>query len=77
LPTATYQILIANIQRNVLLAEMAQYAQHLEAGGTLFLSGFYQKDVADLLACAAEYGLAYTSQKTKNDWVALRLVKNA
>jgi hypothetical protein len=33
--------------------------------------------VADLLACAAEYGLAYTSQKTKNDWVALRLVKNA
>lgn len=77
LPTATYQILIANIQRNVLLAEMAQYAQRLGAGGTLFLSGFYQKDVADLLACAAEYGLAYTSQKTKNDWVALRLVKNA
>jgi ribosomal protein L11 methyltransferase len=74
-PETQYDILIANIQRNVLLAEMAQYAQHLRKGGTLLLSGFYQKDIDDLVACAQENGLTYQHHKTKNDWVAMALTR--
>jgi len=73
LPTAQYDLLIINIQRNVLLAEMSLYAQHLRKGGTILLSGFYEQDVEDLCACAAEFGLTYLGKKTKNNWVAMRL----
>ncbi len=68
-----YDILIANIQRNVLMAEMQHYAARLAPQGILLLSGFYEADVVDLCACAAEYQLKFVSQKMKNNWVALKL----
>ncbi len=70
---AEYDLLIANIQRNVLLAEMHEYAARMKKGGTLLLSGFYQKDVQDLLACAAAHGFTFRGLKIRNDWVALNL----
>ncbi len=70
-----YDIILANINRNVLLREIPRYAGKISSGGLLLLSGFYDQDVADLLKVATEYQLSQTAQKTKHNWAALRFQK--
>jgi ribosomal protein L11 methyltransferase len=72
-PKGPFDVILANINKNVLLDEMGEYAQRLKPGGCLFLSGFYQWDIPDLLTCAAAFGLAQKEMQTKNDWSALIL----
>lgn len=64
-------IILANINKNVLLAEMPHYAKHLKKQGYLLLSGFYQADVQDILQATQAVGLSFVSQKNKNNWVAM------
>jgi ribosomal protein L11 methyltransferase len=68
-----FDIILANINRNILLAEMASYARHLVPSGHLQLSGFYVKDIPDLLAEAGRHGLEYVSQDDREQWATLRL----
>lgn len=68
-----FDIIIANINRNILLADMERYAAVLNNGGTLLLSGFYEADEAALLTRAAELGLTLKSKKNRNGWSALEL----
>lgn len=70
-----YDVIIANINRNVLLADMAQYATCLNKDGILLLSGFYTEDIPVLEAEMAKYGIKYDSQKERNNWASLRCVK--
>ena len=71
-----YDYVLANINRNILLADMASYVRALKPqGGTIFLSGFYQADIPMLLEKAAELGLAETSRRTRDDWSLLALKK--
>ncbi len=70
-----YDILLANINKNVLLAEMPHYSELLATGGKLFLSGFYEADIDDILASAGQYKLEKVRASSKNDWAALVLVK--
>ncbi|MBQ4376595.1 MAG: 50S ribosomal protein L11 methyltransferase [Bacteroidales bacterium] len=70
-----FDIIIANINRNILLRDMAAYAAVLADGGTLLLSGFYQNDVASLVEKASTLGLTLTDQRSRDGWQALRLVK--
>jgi ribosomal protein L11 methyltransferase len=70
-------VFIANINRNILLNDLAAYAPCLPCGGALLLSGFYQEDVPVLMEKAKQYGFELTEQQTKNRWVALRLTKSA
>ncbi len=70
-----YDVIIANINRNVLLADMAQYADCLNNDGILLLSGFYTEDIPVLEAEMAKYGIKYDSQKERNNWASLRCVK--
>ncbi|EON76817.1 Ribosomal protein L11 methyltransferase [Lunatimonas lonarensis] len=72
-PKGTFDVILANINKNVLLDEMGEYAQRLKPDGYLFLSGFYQSDIPDLLAHAAAFGLTQKETQTKNDWSALIL----
>jgi len=52
-----FDIILANINRNILLDEMPQYAAYLNADGYLLLSGFYEKDIPDLVSRAHQYQL--------------------
>lgn len=70
-----FDLIIANINRNILLADMAAYASVLQPGGTLLLSGFYESDVPVLQQHAESLGLRLDQQKVRQSWAALRLTK--
>ncbi len=70
-PLSTFDIIIANINRNILLADMERYAAVLNAGGTLLLSGFYEADEAALVVRAKELGMTLKSKKNRDGWSAL------
>ena len=69
-----YDVIIANINRNILLEDMQQYVDCLNPGGTLFLSGFYEDDIPVIDASCTEKGLTYVKKHQKNNWVALKYV---
>jgi ribosomal protein L11 methyltransferase len=73
---APYDVILANINRNVLLADMPVYARLLVPGGTLALSGFYTEDLADISSQAFANGLSYITKRTKNNWVSVVFEKN-
>jgi ribosomal protein L11 methyltransferase len=75
LPIAVYDIILANINKNVLLMEIPVYAQKLRPGGIIVLSGFYTADCDELLAVAKKHGLEKTGEKEKNRWASLILKK--
>jgi ribosomal protein L11 methyltransferase len=70
-----FDIIIANINRNILLADMERYAAVLNVGGTLLLSGFYEADEGVLIARANELGMTLKSKKNRDGWSALQLTK--
>ena len=69
----TYDIILANINRNILLNDMPRYAAVLRPGGRLVMSGFYTRDVPVLLEKASSLGLAIESRKEQDDWTAIVL----
>lgn len=71
----TFDIILANINKNVLLAEIKQYQSYLNPNGLLLLSGFYTHDINDLLHEAAKYNLAEVSRDERETWTALLLKK--
>jgi ribosomal protein L11 methyltransferase len=75
-PKGPYSLILANINKNVLLDELAIYASLLTDQGLLLLSGFYSEDIADLVQAASAQGLSLTMQTTKDNWAALCLQKN-
>jgi ribosomal protein L11 methyltransferase len=66
-----YDIILANINRNILLAEMPMYKKRLKADGKLILSGFYKEDIPVIESKAQEYSLNKKSVKEKNNWVSV------
>lgn len=71
----TFDIILANINRNILLADMPRYAAALNPGGSLLLSGFYEADEGALIAKANTLGMTLKSKKSRDGWSALQLVK--
>ncbi|WP_459211115.1 50S ribosomal protein L11 methyltransferase [Aquimarina rhabdastrellae] len=65
-----YDVIIANINRNILLNDMKQYASCLGANGDLFLSGFYIEDLEIIKESCANNGLTYVKHFIRNNWVA-------
>jgi ribosomal protein L11 methyltransferase len=74
-PADTYDIVLANINRNILLREIPIYVQFLKAGGTLMVSGFYEFDIVDIVQKAQEVNLKLAAQNTLNQWAVLRFEK--
>ena len=72
-----YNTVLANINKNVLLADLGTYAHILKDEGELLLSGFYRRDLPDLQKTAAEVGLRYLEFRAKDDWTAARFLKKA
>lgn len=65
----------ANINRNIILADMKEYVGRIRKGGFLFLSGFYLEDVDILMEEAVKYGLEKLEVKSDKNWAALKLQK--
>ena len=75
-PEGPFELILANINKNVLLDELAIYSSLLAPQGILLLSGFYSEDIDDLNQVASLNGLRLTSQSTKDNWAALEFGKN-
>jgi len=70
-----FDIVLANINRNILLADMEQYVACLSTGGELYMSGFYKEDIPLIEAEANRNGLKLISFNEKNNWVVVKTVK--
>lgn len=70
----TYDVIIANINRNILLNDMQHYVDCLTKGGVLFLSGFYEEDIPFIDESCTEKGLKFVKKLQKNNWVSLKYV---
>ena len=69
-----YDVIIANINRNILLNDMQQYVDCLNDNAILLLSGFYEEDIPYIDASCREKGLKLVNKHQKNNWVALKYV---
>ena len=70
-----FDLIIANINRNILLNDMEAYVSVLNTGGTLLLSGFYESDIPALQQHASSLGLQLIQTKSRQSWAALRFTK--
>lgn len=70
-----YDNIFANINLNVLLADMPIYSKMLNKDGVLYLSGFYKKDINSIEKVAEISNLSLVDFKVKNQWVALKFTK--
>lgn len=70
----SYDVIIANINRNILLNDMQQYVNCLNKGGVLLLSGFYEEDIPAINASCTEKGLTFEKKLQRNNWVSLKYI---
>lgn len=66
----SFDVIFANINRNILIKDMREYANCLNPGGELYMSGFYEEDIKAIKKEAAKYGLEYIGFEEKNSWVS-------
>ena len=72
----SFDSILANINRNILLEQLPQYAHSIQHNGALYLSGFYeQEDLPMLLEAAQSLGFEFVSKKVLNNWCAAKFVK--
>ncbi|AFL79931.1 ribosomal protein L11 methylase [Aequorivita sublithincola DSM 14238] len=69
-----YNVIIANINRNILLNDMETYRNSLNDGGELYLSGFYIEDLPTITETCNNLGFTFVENKEKNRWVAAKFV---
>jgi len=69
-----YDVIIANINRNILLSDIPNYIGCLNEKGQLFLSGFYKEDIPQITEKCSENGLRFEKNLEKNNWVAVKYV---
>jgi ribosomal protein L11 methyltransferase len=74
LQARTYDIILANINRNILLEDIPNYVRCLNKEGLLFLSGFYLGDLPMITSKCKEQGLKFEKNLEKNNWVAAKYV---
>lgn len=77
IPGEKYDIILANINRNILLDQLKTYNEVLVDGGEIFLSGFYETpDLEMINKEAVKFGMDYLNHKKHNGWVAVRYQKS-
>ena len=70
-----YDVIIANINRNILLSDIKTYTDCLNENGVLLLSGFYKEDIVIIEDEVNKHGLTFETMIQRNNWVALKYVK--
>ncbi|MFT4072409.1 MAG: 50S ribosomal protein L11 methyltransferase [Dysgonamonadaceae bacterium] len=76
LGSKTFDVILANINRNILLNDINRYVSVLNPNGLLFMSGFYREDIAAIEAACKACQLELVSCKEKDNWVAVKFRKN-
>ncbi len=69
-----FDVIIANINRNILLADMTQYAACMHSGSELYMSGFYVEDIPVIREKAESLGMNFVHHREKNNWAAVKFV---
>ena len=69
-----FDVVIANINRNILLQDMGSYVEVMKPGAEIYMSGFYVEDIPVLRACAEKLGLAFVHFNEQNNWADLKFV---
>ena len=67
---------LANINRNIILADMGRYASRLKKGGKMMFSGFFKTDCEIIRRAAESHGLTFVSEKEDGEWASLCFMKN-
>ena len=67
-----YDMILANINRNILLRDLPIYEKSLKPQGCLFLSGFYEGDLPAITKACKDVGLDFVENFKRNDWVAAK-----
>ena len=75
LQMGTYDVLLANIHRNIILQDLPTYCRSLRKGGHMLLSGFYEADVPAIRQAAEALGLAFAGQSARDDWACVEFRK--
>jgi ribosomal protein L11 methyltransferase len=71
-----YDLIIANINRNILLNDMQTYVDCLNPKGIILFSGFYEQDIPHIDASCTEKGLSFVKKINRNNWVSLKYVNS-
>lgn len=69
----SFDIILANINKNVILDNMVDLKAHLKQGGTLLLSGLLVTDEADIMDACGKYGLIFVSRKERHNWLCINV----
>ena len=75
LQMSTYDVLLANIHRNIILEDLPTYVRSLRRGGHLLLSGFFTADAPAIYEAALSLGLAWAGESAREGWACLEFVK--
>lgn len=70
-----FDVVIANINRNILSNDLSLYAATLSQNGMVLLSGFYKSDMPVILEECSKHGLSFVENLERNEWVAVKCVK--
>jgi ribosomal protein L11 methyltransferase len=71
----TFNLIIANINKNILKAQIPHYSKTLTKDGCLLLSGFFESDVEELINFSKDFNFEYELHLTKENWAAIKLIK--
>ncbi len=69
-----FDVIIANINRNILLNDMAAYTACMHKGSEIYMSGFYVQDIDAIRSKGESLGLKFVHYREKNNWAAVKLV---
>ena len=75
LQMGSYDVILANIHRNILLEDMPTYVRSLRHGGRLLMSGFYSADIPALRSAAEALGLTWVGETLREDWACIELAR--
>ncbi|MFV0470031.1 MAG: 50S ribosomal protein L11 methyltransferase [Dysgonomonas sp.] len=71
-----FDVILANINRNILLADIHKYASFLNSGGDLYMSGFYVEDISQIEEESNKYGLKLQYHASKDNWAVVKFSKS-
>lgn len=71
----TYNVILANINKNVLLSDMPEYEKVLTEGGFILFSGFYENDIESIVDRGEELGLTFVESKVRKEWAMVKMKK--
>ena len=70
-----FDVIIANINKNVLMQHLKSYSERIKEGGSLFLSGFFETDADSLIEEAKKFGFKFVQLYTRETWAVLKFKK--